>query len=289
MSRKDSSFVSLIFELTAKLPYWVSFLIAIVSYVVLHTLAQGEIVPIVEQGKIPMPNMTGMVLKGVATAFQYIVPLMFLFGVLVKAIKAFQGKKLAQRYVASDVGSASRNGTKSASKPTDEMSWQQFELLVGQAFRSKGYSVVDGGDLGADGGVDVHLSKEGLKYFVQCKHWKTRKVGVAVVRELYGVIAGAGAEGGFIVASGSFTRDAIAFAESKQIDLIDQQGLDEMLRGVQEPTFHNPVEAIASSSEELDCPKCNSPMVKRKARQGARAGQEFWGCSQYPKCRGIVN
>ena len=34
------------------------------------------------------------------------------------------------------------------------------------------------------------------------------------------------------------------------------------------------------------CPKCGSAMVKRKARQGASAGQQFWGCSQYPACRG---
>ncbi|PYG04531.1 MULTISPECIES: nuclease-related domain-containing protein [unclassified Thioalkalivibrio] len=35
------------------------------------------------------------------------------------------------------------------------------------------------------------------------------------------------------------------------------------------------------------CPKCGSAMVKRKARKGASAGQQFWGCSQYPACRGI--
>ncbi len=29
------------------------------------------------------------------------------------------------------------------------------------------------------------------------------------------------------------------------------------------------------------CPKCNSPLVKRKGPRG-----EFWGCSTYPKCKG---
>lgn len=37
------------------------------------------------------------------------------------------------------------------------------------------------------------------------------------------------------------------------------------------------------------CPKCGAPMVKRTARKGARAGKPFYGCSNYPKCRGIVN
>jgi len=34
------------------------------------------------------------------------------------------------------------------------------------------------------------------------------------------------------------------------------------------------------------CPQCGSKMVLREARRGARAGQAFWGCSQYPGCRG---
>jgi hypothetical protein len=34
------------------------------------------------------------------------------------------------------------------------------------------------------------------------------------------------------------------------------------------------------------CPICNALMVKRLARRGVRAGSAFWGCSNYPKCRG---
>ena len=35
-----------------------------------------------------------------------------------------------------------------------------------------------------------------------------------------------------------------------------------------------------------DCPDCGKPMVRRTARQGARAGKAFWGCSGFPTCRG---
>ena len=37
------------------------------------------------------------------------------------------------------------------------------------------------------------------------------------------------------------------------------------------------------------CPKCGKPMVKRTAKRGDRAGKPFWGCPDYPHCRGIVN
>ena len=35
------------------------------------------------------------------------------------------------------------------------------------------------------------------------------------------------------------------------------------------------------------CPACGKPMRRRTAGKGPRAGQVFWGCSDYPKCRGI--
>ena len=34
------------------------------------------------------------------------------------------------------------------------------------------------------------------------------------------------------------------------------------------------------------CPQCAKPMCLRTARQGQRAGSQFWGCSQYPECKG---
>jgi len=34
------------------------------------------------------------------------------------------------------------------------------------------------------------------------------------------------------------------------------------------------------------CPTCGQPMVRRSARNGPKAGQPFWGCSAYPRCRG---
>lgn len=36
------------------------------------------------------------------------------------------------------------------------------------------------------------------------------------------------------------------------------------------------------------CPRCSGSMIKRTAKGGENAGQEFWGCSHFPTCRGIV-
>jgi predicted RNA-binding Zn-ribbon protein involved in translation (DUF1610 family) len=37
------------------------------------------------------------------------------------------------------------------------------------------------------------------------------------------------------------------------------------------------------------CPKCDGPMIKRTIKKGEKAGEEFWGCGNFPKCRGTVS
>ena len=37
------------------------------------------------------------------------------------------------------------------------------------------------------------------------------------------------------------------------------------------------------------CPKCGKPMIKRLAKKGKNAGNEFWSCSGYPECNGTRN
>jgi ssDNA-binding Zn-finger/Zn-ribbon topoisomerase 1 len=42
-----------------------------------------------------------------------------------------------------------------------------------------------------------------------------------------------------------------------------------------------------SETNEKVCPKCSASMVKRVAKKGTHAGEEFWACSAFPKCRTI--
>jgi hypothetical protein len=36
------------------------------------------------------------------------------------------------------------------------------------------------------------------------------------------------------------------------------------------------------------CPKCGAHMILREAKKGPNAGSKFWGCSNFPRCRGIL-
>lgn len=115
-----------------------------------------------------------------------------------------------------------------------------------------------------------------------------------VVRELYGVMAAKGATGGFVVTSGRFTDDAKAFADGRNVQLVDGPKLFAMIKQAKQSVAtkspqpaSSPMASVARSEIGPPCPQCGSSMVKRTARKGNNAGAEFWGCSKFPTCRGV--
>jgi hypothetical protein len=50
----------------------------------------------------------------------------------------------------------------------------------------------------------------------------------------------------------------------------------------------NPVKPN-SLNQTPACPVCASAMVLRGAKRGSNAGNSFWGCSQFPRCKGSRN
>lgn len=161
------------------------------------------------------------------------------------------------------------------------LSWRQFEFYVGQAYREKGYIVVETPE-GPDGGVDLILRKDGEKTFVQCKHWKLHRVGVDKVREMLGSMVAGGADHGVLVTTGSFTKSAVNFGQQHGIKLIDGNGLENMIRVNPDQNDLIPEQI----KDQIDCPICKSVMIKRVTKNGKYKGQQFWGCSTFPACKG---
>lgn len=52
----------------------------------------------------------------------------------------------------------------------------------------------------------------------------------------------------------------------------------------EEPTKATRIEAGSPPSVPV-CPQCGVPMVARTARRGAKAGERFYGCVNFPRCR----
>jgi restriction system protein len=149
----------------------------------------------------------------------------------------------------------------------------------------------------SDGGVDVELSRSGELVIVQCKHWKSYKVGVQTVRELRGVVVSRRAQKGILVTSGVFTEETKTFAQQNpQIELVDGKMLSALMHTVRnESTISAPQKAQPSKPAAVQptsppvCPSCGAGMTLRLARKGANAGNQFWGCTKYPMCRGTRN
>jgi restriction system protein len=167
------------------------------------------------------------------------------------------------------------------------LTWSQFESLIAEFYRRQGSTVTARGGPSSDGGVDLTLTDlRGDRLIVQCKHWKSRLVGVKPLRELWGVMSDEKADGAIFVTSGSFSADAAAFAQGKRLELIDGPQLSIMIAHVKGRT----AAPSPTSPEHLisvpRCPRCDSPMVLRTAKRGVHSGEQFWGCSTYPKCEG---
>jgi len=163
------------------------------------------------------------------------------------------------------------------------LSWKEFEELLAEAYCRKGYRVVENTSRGADGGIDLRLEQSGNRYLVQCKQWRSVKVGVSIVREMYGVMMHEKADGVIIVTSGMFTQEAKNFISDKPIDLVEGHQLVEMINSVQSNTsMHN--EPPAADSSKI-CPRCGRQLELKLAKKGSNAGNKFWGCSGFPKCR----
>jgi len=209
------------------------------------------------------------------------------------------GPERLRRLLASALKSEGKVGDQSgASVPSlhfsekrtiDDLDWDEFELLVSELYRRRGFDVEFAAATGPDDGVDVILRRGEECVLVQCKHWKAWKVGVKELREFFGVLVADGATRGMFVTSKSFTREAVDFANGKPIELVSggdlRALLDEagLLSNGQLQQFDEWVPALLKHATipVPSCPNCGKTMNRKKSKRGT-----FWGCSGFPHCCG---
>ncbi len=273
MPRKNPN----LFDVMMKVPWWVSLVCGAVGYIAFKWILPYILIhsAFLNAGYIPVG-------KSFAKASSSMAPLVFFAFLLaagLSALKQLFAEKLFDKQTGKDSIRA--------------MSWTAFEHLISELYRRQGYSVVETGGGGADGGVDLVLRKNGERILVQCKHWQAYSVGVKVVREVFGVVAAENAAKGIIVTSGDFTQEALHFAVGKNLELIDGNQLVKLVKAMQGGKgASNAAPVQKSVSKDTDapiCPKCGKSMILRTARSGPNAGSKFWGCSGYPACRTTQN
>lgn len=147
----------------AGLPWRGGLVAALVTFLVLHHFALKPGTPVTGPAGINnfAHNTIATMVGTVAYFAQFLVPFLCLFAAAISAWKARERTGLVATVANSSASSL------------NEMSWVQFERLVGEGFRLQGYTVAETGGVGApDGGVDVVLKRGSETFLVQCKQWR---------------------------------------------------------------------------------------------------------------------
>lgn len=314
--KRRSSPLEDLFEIAALLPWWVGVLLAAAAYFGFHMIAVSPPPP-TTPGHIS--SFAGHTLwEGLATALQYVVPLILLGGAGASAIRrrmrAGRTSDLESAASAATAGTAPRAApAKSAggedlyelwkASPGAEVpradkwslallraiDWKRFEEVCAEYFRVCGFHATTKSH-GPDGGVDVilyaHQDKSKVVNVVQCKQWK-RQVGPKLLRELLGVMTDMKVGRGTFVTSSSFNDEAKRIAAENRINLIDGQGfLEQILK--RPPAEQRRLLGVATEGDYLtpSCPSCGTKLLKRENKKDQ---SWFWGCVNYPRCRYTLN
>ncbi len=91
----------------------------------------------------------------------------------------------------------------------------------------------------------------------------------------------------------------IRYIQSFQQPVFSEAEVDAMLYALQTgrraatlATHREHVQTLKRRSDptvERQCPKCGNMLLIRTVKSGPKAGQQFWGCSAFPKCRTMMN
>jgi restriction system protein len=166
------------------------------------------------------------------------------------------------------------------------LEWKRYEEVCTEYLKLKNCNA-NVTSIGADGGIDIKINDNQGNLFAiaQCKSWN-KPIGVSLIRELYGVMASENIKYGIFLTTSIFSPDALEFAQNKTLILIDADEFINLINNLDEPSKQR-INQIATEGDYTTptCVKCNVKMVKRTAKKGNNAGNEFWGCANYPRCK----
>lgn len=106
------------------------------------------------------------------------------------------------------------------------MNWDEFSVLLEEAWRREGYAVERLGGAQAD----LELTKDGRKTLVACKRWKAARTGVEPLRELKAAGEAREATDCIYVLAGDLSEQARSFAAKNRIRLVEGAVLAQLAR-----------------------------------------------------------
>ncbi len=291
------------------LPWWLSLLLAVLSFVLFHMLSGMK-----ATSPTSVDTIGNSIWVAIGFVGQFVGPIVFLAGAALSGIRATKQRAVRDSSIPTraepewraqpsaeipddDLYDLWKDASKSESPPPpvdstrwsrellNALEWKRFEHLCAAYFETLGFKSQVARE-GADGGVDIHLYADGSSapsIVVQCKAWRAYPVGIKPIRELLGVMTDAGVSEGAFVTTGSYTAEARRFAAGHNMELIDGAGLLGKILAASADDQRALLEvATAGDFTTPTCPSCGTKMVDRVAQ---KSGEHFWGCARFPTCR----
>ncbi len=170
----------------------------------------------------------------------------------------------------------------------NDLEWKRFETLCSEFLKIMGFNAKET-KFGPDGGVDIIVHKDNNKEpsgVVQCKAWHTITVGERHIRDLLGVMAKGNYRQGMFMTTGDYTKSAREFAKGTKITLVTGKMLLEKINDLDKSYLDNLLKVTLEGDYKTPtCPTCGTKMKIRITKKGKNEGNNFWGCSNYPRCR----
>ncbi|MDP2365520.1 MAG: restriction endonuclease, partial [Ignavibacteria bacterium] len=169
------------------------------------------------------------------------------------------------------------------------LEWKVFEDVCAEYLRLKNCNG-NVTHIGKDGGIDLKVTDKAGNVIAlgQCKAW-SKPVGVSLVRELYGIMAAKNVRHGVYITTSTFTEDAQAFGNNKRLLLINGADFITNINALDEENRTRLANVATVEGYTIPtCARCDAKMVKRTAQKGKYAGSQFWGCSNYPRCKSMI-
>ena len=113
-----------------------------------------------------------------------------------------------------------------------DLPWQDFKVLVAEAYSRTGYIILENSAFTADPSIDIVMRKGAKLYLLQCRYWQNRKLGIREIKNLLSLMHAKQASGVFLLTTGIFTNEARHFAAGRPINLVDGIELVELLSNV---------------------------------------------------------
>jgi restriction system protein len=105
------------------------------------------------------------------------------------------------------------------------MPWENFSLVVSEAYRRKGYTV----EASTSAAFDFKLTAKGRITLVQCRRWKVNQVGDGPVRELVAAMEKHNAYNCVCITAGEFSTNAHEFARGRPVTLLAGAALAQLV------------------------------------------------------------